>query len=311
MATEAKVGVANRLRLTGKSNSCTNIYVNCDTEQNTVKRKSDPQQRTRTLKHEEETSKKRMSEGELESADMIFKLKKRTSLQKSPLANSVFVLLLLYVLSCSAVDSPQFSICHNEHSFSRRNLHDYINEKRQTKDTIGLLFEWCSESALCADAYYITTAKTQKDEKAFRYIAKHWLQMRQDNVDLMRPFNETVCENESFEELFKTLWVVAMRLHIKETIRIECGANEQVVFDTETMEMHCICISDRNCVDASVWRGSSLNWSNTTSIIAGIVVIIVASQVLVLSISRRRTYHRLLLECQQKCGAREQFNKQL
>jgi len=240
--------------------------------------------------------------------------RQRKSNKSVSLLRSLFVIMALVSLAfCDGNDNntPQFSMCHNEHTFSRRDLSQYIHEKRQTKDVIGKLFEWCSSNAACADAYHISMQRTKNDEKAFRYISSHWLQMADGSVDLMRPFNETVCENESFDDLLRTLWVIALRLHVKESIRIECGANERAVFDSETMQMHCVCIADRNCVDAVELRESSVNWSNTTVTIACIVLIIVAVQMMMTSIGRRRTYYRLLLECKNKCNAQAEFQKNL
>lgn len=237
--------------------------------------------------------------------------RRRKSNKSVSLLRSLFVILALVSLAFCDENTTQFSICHNEHTFSRRDLHDYMHEKRQTKDVIGKLFEWCSGNAACAEAYHISTQRTKNDEKAFRYISSHWLQMADGSVDLMRPFNETVCENESFDDLLRTLWVIALRLHVKESIRIECGANERAVFDSETMQMHCVCISDRNCVDAVELRESSVNWSNTTVTIACVVLIIVAIQMMLTSIGRRRTYYRLLLECKNKCNAQAEFQKNL
>ena len=237
---------------------------------------------------------------------------RKKSTKSVSLLRSLFVILVLVSFAlCSDGNATQFSMCHNEHTFSRRDLHQYMHEKRQTKDVIGKLFEWCSANAACAEAYHISTQRTRNDEKAFRYISSHWLQMADGSVDLMRPFNETVCENESFDDLLRTLWVIALRLHVKESIRIECGANERAVFDSETMQMHCVCIADRNCVDAVELRESSVNWSNTTVTIACVVLIIVAVQMMMTSIGRRRTYYRLLLECKKQCNAQAEFQKNL
>lgn len=205
----------------------------------------------------------------------------------------------------------RFSVCHNEHTFSRRDLHLYAHEKRRTKDVVGQLFDWCSGDAACAEAYHISTNRTAVDEKTFRYISAHWLQQASTPVDLMEPFGEKVCESESFDDLLRTLWVLAMRLRVRETVRLECGANERAVFDAEAMQLHCVCAADRNCIDASVWRESSLNWSNTTVILAVVVLIVVVVQIFFTSATRRATYHRLLLECKQKCGGREILLKNL
>lgn len=208
-------------------------------------------------------------------------------------------------------------MCHNEHTFSRRDLRLYAHEKSQTKDAVGQLFRWCSANAACADAYHISSRQTRNDERTFRYISAHWLQLggggggADFNVDLMRPFNETVCDNESFDDLLRTLWVIALRLHVKESVRLECGANERAVFDSEAMQLHCVCVADRNCIDASVWRASSLNWSNTTVVIATIMLIIVCFQLLATAVVRRELYHRLLLECRQKCTSRDELLKSL
>ena len=236
----------------------------------------------------------------------------RKTRRSTSLLRSVLVLVALVSLVAAAdTNTTEFSMCHNEHKFSRRDLHDYMHEKRQTKDPIAQLFDWCSSNAACAEAYHLSGQKTRTDEKAFRYISTHWLQMGDGSVDLMRPFNETVCENESFDDLLKTLWVIALRLHVKETIRLECGANEKAVFDSETMQMHCVCVSDRNCVDAVTLRESSVNWSNTTVSIACVVLIIVAIQMMLTSVARRRTYYRLLLECKRVCTAQAEFQKSL
>jgi hypothetical protein len=218
---------------------------------------------------------------------------------------------LALVFVAAQREPAQFSMCHNEHTFSRRDLSLFAHEKRQTKDAVGQLFRWCSANAACAEAYHISGAQTPADERTFRYISAHWLQMSNRDVDLMRPFNETVCENESFDDLLRTLWVIALRLHVKESVRLECGANERAVFDAEAMQLHCVCIADRNCVDASVWRASSLNWSNTTIIVATLMLIVVCAQLLLTAVARRALYHRLLLECRQKCTARAELLKSL
>lgn len=298
-----------KLRVLTKSDSCGSLtVVEVLDNTKTIKRKSLPPLPT-VQEEKRETSIKITKTANL-SADSE-KPRKRSRF-KSPLSQTLFIVFLLLIAFASAESAaPEFSVCHNEHQFSRRNLHDFIHEKRQTKDVVGLLFEWCSSSSLCAEAYHIGTGRTKKDEAAFRYITKHWMQMQDGSVDLLRPFNETVCENETFDDLLRTLWVVAMRLHVKETIRLECGANEKVVFDTETLQMHCVCIADRNCLDSSEWRASALNWSNATTTIAGIVLIIVACQTFLTSLQKRHTYHLLLLECKKKCGAREEFLKNL
>jgi len=204
-------------------------------------------------------------------------------------------LLFLFVAFVCGDTPPAFSLCHNEHTFSRRNLHDFVHRKRQTKDVIGQLFQWCSADAACAEAYHISMQQTADDERAFRYISAHWMRLTDGSVDLMRPFNETVCENESFEDLLRTLWVIALRLAVKETVQLECSANERAVFDAETMQLHCICQADRNCVDASEWRASSINWSHGTIIFASLVVAFVAVRMLLMVELRLRLYHRLLL----------------
>ena len=221
------------------------------------------------------------------------------------------ILLLMLIVAQVCCEVPGFSMCHNEHSFTKRDYHAYAHQKRQTSDVMGQLYQWCSSDEDCAAAYHITTQRSPKEERAFRYISKTWLHMTDSTVDLLRPFNETVCENASFDELLKTLWIVAMRLNVKETIRLECGANERAVFDTETMQMHCVCISDRNCLDASEWRASSANWSNVTISIAVAVLLAVLVQQLLLNIQRRRTFHRLLLECKKNCGGKEAFRKEI
>ena len=296
-----------KLRLLTKSESCESLQFE-PVVANDVKRKSSPSTKSNTIRDESSIKTTKTANISAEKDAPIARKKK--SHFKSPLSQTVSMVFLL-LLAFASAQTPEFSICHNEHQFSRRHLQDFMHIKRQTKDVVGLLFEWCSSSALCADAYHIGTAKTKNDEASFRYIAKHWLQMGDGSVDLLRPFNETVCENETFDELLKTLWIVAMRLHVKETIRLECGANEKVVFDSETQQMHCVCISDRNCLDSSVWRASSLNWSNVTTTIAGVVLIIVACQMFLASMQKRHTYHRLFLECKQKCGGREEFIKNL
>lgn len=300
-----------KLRLLTKSESHETLHLESIVV-NSEKRKSlPPIPDVAEVKHESsiKITKTKNCCSERDSPPTMRKSKKKSHF-KSPLSQTMTIIFLLIIALANA-QTPEFSICHNEHQFSRRNLHDFMHAKRQTKDVVGLLFEWCSSSPLCADAYHIGTGKTKKDEASFRYIAKHWLQMGDGSVDLFRPFNETVCENETFDDLLKTLWVVAMRLHVKETIRLECGANEKVVFDSETQQMHCVCIADRNCLDSSVWRASSLNWSNVTTTIAAIVLIVVACQMFLTSMQKRHTYHRLFLECKQKCGARDEFIKNL
>lgn len=240
-----------------------------------------------------------------DEAESIMEMRYETR-QSTSMLRTLFVLTLLATCAFAVSD---FSMCHNEHSFTKRDYNVYVQAKRQTSDVIGQLFQWCSSDADCAEAYHISTAKTARDEKAFRHISKTWLHMTQSTVDLMRPFNATVCENESFDDLLKTLWIVAMRLNVKETIRLECGANERAVFDTETMQMHCVCISDRNCLDASEWRASSANWSNVTILVAVACLFLVLVQQLLLNIQRRRTFHRLLLQCKKKCGAADEFRK--
>lgn len=267
------------------------------------RRKSDPAPRF-TPQNPKESSALKVSTMQPDENEQMPESRNDTTLLRT-------ILLLTLIVAQVFADVPGFSMCHNEHAFTKRDYHAYAHQKRQTQDVMGQLYEWCSSDSDCAEAYHITTNRSPKDEKAFRYISKTWLHMTDSTVDLMRPFNETVCENASFDDLLKTLWIVAMRLNVKETIRLECGANERAVFDTETMQMHCVCISDRNCLDASEWRASSANWSNVTVSIAIAVLLVVLVQQLLLNISRRRTFHRLLLECKKNCGGKEAFRKEI
>ena len=228
----------------------------------------------------------------------------------------IFVLLTPLALGSEVVSdagatTTRFSLCHNEHNFTRRHLESFSREKRRVRDPIGVLFRWCVADAACADAFFISQAGTRDEEVAFRYLSTHWLQLERDEVDLMRPFNETVCEHESFDDMLRLLWVLAMRLGIKEMTHIECSANERFVFNVETAQPGCQCLPDRNCIDADQVRAASANWS-TSVVSAMVLVALVASVELIYSAERRRAlYHRLLLQCQRKCGVPDEMIKDL
>lgn len=135
--------------------------------------------------------------------------------------------------------------------------------------------------------------------------------MRNGNLDLMQPFNETVCDRASFDDLLRLLWVIGMRLHVKEHVMLECGPNERATLDIETRQLHCICAPDRKCFDTEEWRESSLNWSNVTVSVACVTLIIASLALIWGAVQRRALHHRLLLECQLKCGSRQAFLKNL
>lgn len=223
----------------------------------------------------------------------------------------IFFLFALVATQQTSDNSSQFSVCHNEHSFTRRDLHRFAEEKRAHADPVGQLFKWCSSDALCADAYHISMNRTKTDETTFRYIAAHWLHMRNAKLDLMQPFNETVCTTATFDDLLRLLWIIGMRLNVREKVRIECGPNEQATLDIETMQLHCVCAPDRKCFDTEEWRETSLNWSNVTVSIASLTLFIASILLIRNAIERRAVNHRLLLECQDKCGCRVNFLKQL
>lgn len=208
----------------------------------------------------------------------------------------------------AVTDTQNFSVCHNEHDFSRSDYAEFASRQRSAGNPHSRLFQWCAQDPACASAYHLQGTAAE-DEQVFRYLSSRWLHRQ---VDIMQPLNETVCDSHSFDSLLQATWLLEMRLQSHENARIECGANKRFMFSTETMEGHCVCVEDRNCEEGGNWRENSLNYSTVSTVIVAAVLTIVLLLHMCASYSRLVLYQRLTFHCQQKCGgAREKFQKNI